>query len=75
MIVRRRRHPSGKSLLSRFVTPNQWHSCGVFSLDAFFAGRPKARALYNRFIARARRVGDFDVIPQKTRIAFLAKTR
>lgn len=58
-----------------FVTKNMAHSCGVFALDDLFAGRPETRRLFDSFLTFARRIGPFEVIPQKTRVSFLAKTR
>jgi hypothetical protein len=45
-----------------FVTRNLWHSCGRDTLDPHFADKPA--------LVRERRVGPFEVEPQKTRIVF-----
>jgi len=60
---------------ARFVTRNMWHACGRYSLDAFFEGRPRARELFAAWERFVRRAGAFDVVPQKTRIVFVARTR
>jgi uncharacterized protein DUF5655 len=60
---------------ARFVTRNMWHSCGRHSLDAFFEGRPRARELFAAWERFVRRAGAFEVVPQKTRIVFVARTR
>lgn len=61
----------GAGLVSR----NMSHSCGRFTLDALFKDRPFARALFERFLVFAKPIGAFEVIPQKSRVSFLAKTR
>jgi Domain of unknown function (DUF5655) len=58
------------------VGRNMSHSCGVYDLDHHFAGKPAAvRALFDRLVARARRLGPFKVESQKTRIVFQVRVR
>jgi hypothetical protein len=59
-----------------FVTRNLWHSCGVYSLDHHFAGKPAfVRELFDRYVEAVRRFGPFKVEPQKTRIVFQVRVR
>ena len=59
-----------------FVTPNMWHSCVRVSLDRHFAGKdPAVRALYEKFLAMARKHGEVRVVVQKTRISFQVRVR
>jgi hypothetical protein len=61
---------------ARLVTRNLWHSCGRFTLEALFAGsKPSVLALAKRYIALVRSLGDVQVIPQKTRLVFVARVR
>ena len=54
-----------------FANRNQSHACGRHALEARFDGRPPAiRALFDTFVARLREIGPFEILPQKTRIAF-----
>ena len=58
-----------------FVTKNMWHSCVRLGLGELFGERVKARRLFDAYLRFARRVGPFEVVPQKTGIVFVAKTR
>lgn len=54
-----------------FANRNQSHACGRHPLDPHFAGKPAAiRALFDAFVARLEEIGPFEILPQKTRIAF-----
>ncbi|MEJ2152154.1 MAG: DUF5655 domain-containing protein [Gemmatimonadota bacterium] len=59
-----------------FTTPNQWHSCGQFDLEAHFESVDEEVELrYQRFAGMVRSCGPVRIIPQKTRIAFQVRTR
>lgn len=59
-----------------FTTPNQWHSCGQFDLDAHFEGADEeVELMYQKFAGMVRSCGPVRIIPQKTRIAFQVRTR
>ncbi len=61
---------------AKFVTKNQWHSCGEATLDDWKARMgPRARALYDRFEGMIAACGEYHVAPAKTRIAFLGRVR
>ncbi|HKD39524.1 MAG TPA: DUF5655 domain-containing protein [Myxococcaceae bacterium] len=61
---------------ARLVTRNQWHSCGRFTLEALLAAsEPAVLALARRYIALVQSLGDVQVIPQKTRLVFVARVR
>lgn len=54
-----------------FANRNQTHACGRHALDSHFEGKPAAvRALFDSFVARLEAIGPFEIVPQKTRIAF-----
>jgi len=54
-----------------FANARQSHACGRHSLEAHFEGKPAAiRALFDLFAARLGEIGPFEILPQKTRIAF-----
>ena len=54
-----------------FATPNQWHSCGRFDLEAHFEGATEeVELLYQKFAEMVRSCGPVRIIPQETRIAF-----
>ncbi len=61
---------------AKFVNENQWHSCGLATLDDWLDGLgPRGRALYDGFEAVIARCGEYHVGPAKTRIAFLGRVR
>ena len=61
---------------ARFVTRNMPHSCGRFSLDDHFISKaPTVRAAFDRLRQIVERCGAVEMIPQKTRIVFLARMR
>jgi hypothetical protein len=54
-----------------FANRNQSHACGRHSLEPHFEGKPpEIRALFDAFVARLEAIGPFEMLPQKTRIAF-----
>lgn len=54
-----------------FANRNQTHTCGRGDLDAHFArSEPHVRELFDAFVARLRELGPFELLPEKTRIAF-----
>lgn len=58
-----------------FVARNLVHSCELRRVDDHFRGRPRAVvALYRQFTKRVRACGQVMVLPQKTSIAFQART-
>jgi hypothetical protein len=59
----------------RFANRNQAHSCAFpRPLDEHFAGKPAhLRAIFDRLVAVTRQSGPFEVIPEKTRIAFFVR--
>jgi len=61
----------------RFVTANMWHSCGSFDLDHHFDGKSeKVRTVFDRLVTTLRSAaGEFEIVPQKTRICFMTETR
>jgi len=60
----------------RFVSANMWHSCSRHTLDELFArAQPNVRASFDRFVELVERCGPVVVIPQKTRIVFMAQVR
>ena len=61
---------------AEFTTANQWHSCGVFSLEEHFCrSEPAVRPLYDRLLALAEACGPVTVIPQRSRIVFQVRMR
>jgi hypothetical protein len=54
-----------------FANRNQSHACGRYELEAHFEGKPPAiRRLFDAFVDRLGEIGRFEILPQKTRIAF-----
>jgi hypothetical protein len=54
-----------------FANANQSHACGRHPLEAHFIGKPQhIRQLFDAFVGRLREIGPFEILPQKTRIAF-----
>lgn len=61
---------------ARLVTRNLWHSCGRFTIETLFASAgPAALALARKFVAAVKSLGDVQVLPQKTRLVFVARVR
>jgi Domain of unknown function (DUF5655) len=55
-----------------FANRNQTHTCArLRTIDDHFTDKdPLARTLFDEFVARLRTIGDFSILPEKTRIAF-----
>jgi hypothetical protein len=61
---------------ARFVTANVWHSCGRYSLKALFAkSEPNVRRAFRKLTRMVRVCGPVTMIPQKTRVVFMVRTR
>jgi hypothetical protein len=61
---------------ARLVSRNLSHSCGLFTFEALFAGsEPPVRDAARALVAASRELGDVQVIPQKTRLVFVARVR
>lgn len=60
----------------RFVTRNMWHSCSNYPLDYHFKkSEPVVRETFDRYLDVIESCGPVEVIPQKTRIAIMARVR
>lgn len=61
----------------RFLAANVWHACSQRELDEHFADKPaNIRGLYEAWLAFVENNGGpITVLPQKTRIGFLAHRR
>ena len=58
------------------VTKNMWHSCGKFSLqDLFSRSDLRVRKIFRKFEKMVRGCGRVEMIPQKTRVVFMARMR
>lgn len=59
----------------RFANRNQLHACGPLGeLDAHFAGKdPGVRETFDRIVELVRELGPFDILAEKSRIAFHAR--
>ncbi len=55
-----------------FANRNQTHTCArLRTVDDHFADKDAlVRELFDAFVARLRAIGDFSILPEKTRIAF-----
>lgn len=60
---------------NRFVTRNNWHSCGRWPLSHHFKGRPKLAALWRAFVAAVRENGPVRVVSSKTRLVLMVRVR
>ncbi len=61
---------------ARLVSRNLWHSCGTFSLDDLTAGSdPGIVDAVDAMNELFERLGDVQVIPQKTRVVCVARVR
>lgn len=79
----KRRAPPGQTLRPlwtcprcgrRFANRNQWHACGDWTVADHFRDRPpELRAIFDEFLAMARRNGPVRVHAAKTRIGFIAR--
>ncbi len=55
----------------RFANRNQAHACGRYTLEAHFEGRPPIiRELFDEVVRAIEACGPFEIVPEKTRIAF-----
>jgi hypothetical protein len=52
-----------------------WHSCVVVPLEAHFAGRPRARQLFDAYVAALEAQGPITVSVSKTRIEVMTRAR
>jgi hypothetical protein len=60
----------------QFYNKNQSHSCGIYTVDDFLAGKPEGSImLFHTFINAYRQIGAFELHPVKTRVALLTKMR
>jgi hypothetical protein len=60
----------------QYVTRNMWHSCVVVDLESHFAGKsPRARELFDAWLAAVRSTGPVTVSVSKTRIEFMTRAR
>lgn len=61
---------------AKFVTKNQWHSCGNATLDSWKANMgAHALRLFDRFEELIASCGEYHIAPAKSRIAFLGRVR
>lgn len=60
---------------NRFANKNNWHSCGVWTLDDHFRGREALLPVYEAFLAAVEAMGPVTVVISKTRIAFMNRVR
>ena len=61
---------------AKFVTENQWHSCGEATLADWVDDLgPRGSALYHHFEQMIAACGEYHVAPAKTRIAFMGRVR
>jgi hypothetical protein len=59
----------------QYVTRNLWHSCVVVDLDTHFVGKPRARQLFDAWLAAVESTGPVTVSISKTRIEFMTRAR
>lgn len=59
----------------QYVTRNMWHSCVVVPLESHFVNRPRARELFDAFLAAVRTTGPITVSVSKTRIEIMTRAR
>lgn len=61
---------------ARLAGRNMWHSCGTYTFQDLFAGSsPDVTDAALAIITACEQFGDVQVIPQKTRLAFVARVR
>ena len=61
---------------ARLISRNLWHSCGQHSLENLFAkSEPGALELARTYVDLLERLGDVQVLPQKTRLVCVARVR
>jgi hypothetical protein len=59
----------------QYVTRNMWHSCVVVPLDNHFVNRPRARQLFDAYVAALEREGPVTISVSKTRIEIMTRAR
>ena len=59
----------------QYVTRNMWHSCVVVPLESHFVGRPRARELFDAYVAVLEREGPVTISVSKTRIEIMTRAR
>ena len=59
----------------RFATPNMAHSCQSRTIDEQFAGRPRARELFEAYRGAVESLGPVTLVLNKTAIAFMTRVR
>jgi hypothetical protein len=52
-----------------------WHSCVVVPLESHFVGRPRARELFDAYVAALEREGPITISVSRTRIEIMTRTR
>lgn len=61
---------------ARLVSRNLFHSCGQFTLEDLFArADPSVLALARSYVEMLHRLGDVQVLPQRTRLVCVARVR
>lgn len=61
---------------AKFVTRNLWHSCGPWTVEGFLEGKgPRARELFDAFVARVGECGPFELAPTKTGVGLMVRVR
>jgi hypothetical protein len=59
----------------KFAKPNQWHSCGKFTVEQYLAGKPPhIVALFDHLVELAKTCGPVIVAPTKSMVLFKART-
>jgi hypothetical protein len=59
----------------QYVTRNMWHSCVVVPLESHFVNRPRARQLFDAYVAALEREGPVTISVSKTRIEIMTRAR
>ena len=59
----------------QFVTPRMYHSCQVRTVDEHFAGRPRARVLFEAFRDAVESMGPATLVLNKSGIGFMTRVR
>jgi hypothetical protein len=59
----------------KLVNPNSYHSCLNWPLEKHFAGKDKARDLFEVFRAAVESTGPVTLVLNKTNIGFMTRTR
>ena len=57
----------------QYVTRNMSHSCVVIPLETHFVGRPRARRLFDAYLAALEADGPITVSVSKTRIELMTR--